>query len=112
MNRVFEYAAMRALVDGIHRVYSSTGDFGYFCDDVMEFFGLEAMELESGAIAVYPHKSTRKHPACVIITANLAMSGWRSMLHIEGDFVYIFEAGKYDLARDCEIASIRRQTKG
>ena len=85
------------LLDYYRNYYYDTDAFIQLADFAMTK-GIECQELSEGRVVFYPHRSTRKRPACAVaseymldVEAKILLCGPRFRL-------YFMEAGKYDLA--------------
>lgn len=109
MDRVFEYAAMRAMAENITKfIVNNKGSLPCIADGLMEYAGLVVEELQRNAYVVSPNSSRRLNPACLIVVdKHVEAWGWKSMLIVEGMKCYVFEAGEYRVASKSKAASVR-----
>ena len=115
MDKVFEYAAMRAMAENIARVVmENDGQLCYIADALMTYAGLITEEISGGrGYVVYPNHSRRVKPACVVVCeADCNMEGWRSLIRYGRMICYVYEAGEYRVAGSGKVPRVRPEAKG
>lgn len=114
MQREFEFAAMRALTDLIIGAVKGCVDIEEFKDrcDLLMSMGIGVEECRPGVLVAYPVASPRRNPAVVVITVgDRPFTEWSSTTSSEGRMCYVYEAGKWDLARGCEKPTVRAKAQ-
>lgn len=111
MDKEFEYAALRHMVGLIADILERY-HFEEACDKLTTY-GLHAEQTNTGFL-VYPMKSPRKHPACLVVLTEATEwpVGWTGVLALNGMHVFSYRAGDYDLANESPRTSIRAAEKG
>jgi len=102
MSKDFEYVAMQALAKAA-AIFS-----GQITPDNMSKSSLSVREYGEGLSVMYPKDTPRKNPACIVVVergTHWSGLGWRFMQIAGTKGLYVYEAGKFDLARGCEKAS-------
>ena len=77
--------------------YCNTDAFMQLADFAMTK-GIECQELSAGQVVFYPHRSTRKRPACVVASNSMLDLDPQTWACNGRMYLYFMEAGKYDLA--------------
>lgn len=113
LRRLSELNAFRGSVSILQARYS-TWAFSFFCDDMIEMYGLECQEgPDHLSVVLFEHKTRRKRPAFIYVHRERA-SRFDWTVH-SGHLAYsieVIEAGKYVLAGEGAYAEPRAKAEG
>lgn len=107
-DKIFEYEAMYSIVsrkdfrdelNDFFNTRNSTEAIMNLADFAMTK-GVEVLEVDHGKVVLYPHRSNRKRPACVIASQQGYAEDYDCQAYMSTGrwCAFYMEAGKYDVA--------------